>query len=58
MTRQVEASDTIEMVNQKRQDKEDFLWDQKRLIYGGKPLEDPRSLDNYNIQKELTLLLE
>ena len=57
ITLEVEPADSIENVKQKIEVRKGFSLDRQRLRFGGRQLEDGRTLSDYNIQHEATLWL-
>jgi ubiquitin len=57
LTLDVTDSDKIVDLKKKIQAKQQIPYDQQRLIFSGKELEDDKSVGDYNISKENTLHL-
>lgn len=57
ITVEVTPDDKIEILKEKINKKEGIRTDQQRLIYGGRQLEDGRTLSDYKINRDSVLHL-
>jgi ubiquitin len=57
ITLEVNPEDTIERLKQKIQEREGIPPSEQRLIFSGKQLEDNKTIQDYNIQKDTTIHL-
>ena len=56
-TLDVESTDTVKSLKEKLYLKEGISAGDQRLVFGGKELDETRSLSDYNIRKESTLYM-
>mmetsp|Transcript_12251 Transcript_12251/g.18299 ORF Transcript_12251/g.18299 Transcript_12251/m.18299 type:complete len:80 (+) Transcript_12251:87-326(+) len=57
ITLNVSDTDKIEDIKKKIQAKEFIPWDQQRLVFSGKELEDARTVGDYGVSADSTLHL-
>ncbi len=57
ITLDVEQGDSIDSIKKKIAEKEAIPADQQRLIFGGKQLDNEKTIADYNIQSDATIHL-